>query len=203
VYQAKLGGYIGQNFGLIVKISEAEVQIKETVQDAAGDWVEREAKLELQESKMTALISKIKSGAMFVRVCLIALCALCLPALAQSNSIETVVANQQGANIVVKVGMKNPIQKAPVGFSINNPARIALDFHDTLNATGKTTIDVNIGDLRTVNLVEAAGRSRMVFNLNKALNYATTIEGNNLIITIDGSGGVATAVNSQGFTCKS
>ncbi|MBR7780871.1 type IV pilus secretin PilQ [Undibacterium sp. LFS511W] len=148
---------------------------------------------------MTALISKIKSGAMFVRICLIALCALCLPALAQSNSIESVVANQQGANIVVKVGMKNPIQKAPVGFSINNPARIALDFHDTLNATGKTTIDVNIGDLRTVNLVEAAGRSRMVFNLNKALNYATTIEGNNLIITIDGSGGVATAVNSQGL----
>lgn len=51
VYQAKLGGYIGQNFGLIVKISEAEVQIKETVQDAAGDWVEREAKLELQGSQ--------------------------------------------------------------------------------------------------------------------------------------------------------
>ena len=51
VYQAKLGGYIGQNFGLIVKISESEIQIKETVQDAAGDWVEREAKLELQGSQ--------------------------------------------------------------------------------------------------------------------------------------------------------
>ena len=51
VYQVKLGAYIGQNFGQIMKISENEIEIKETVQDAGGDWTEREAKLELQEAK--------------------------------------------------------------------------------------------------------------------------------------------------------
>ncbi|MFZ6874816.1 pilus assembly protein PilP [Undibacterium sp. Di27W] len=51
VYQVKLGAYIGQNLGMIIKISENEIGIKETVQDAAGDWAEREAKLELQEAK--------------------------------------------------------------------------------------------------------------------------------------------------------
>lgn len=51
VFQAKVGNYIGQNLGMITKISETEVDIKEIVQDAAGDWVERKAKLELQESK--------------------------------------------------------------------------------------------------------------------------------------------------------
>ncbi|MFZ6780975.1 pilus assembly protein PilP [Undibacterium sp. Ji83W] len=51
VYQVKLGSYLGQNFGLITKISESDIEIKETVQDAAGDWTERQAKLELQEAK--------------------------------------------------------------------------------------------------------------------------------------------------------
>lgn len=51
VYQVKIGNYIGQNFGMITHITDTEVQLKEIVQDAAGDWVERKAKLELQEKK--------------------------------------------------------------------------------------------------------------------------------------------------------
>ena len=46
----RVGNYVGQNFGLVTRISETEVQIKEIVQDAAGEWVERPAKLELQEA---------------------------------------------------------------------------------------------------------------------------------------------------------
>lgn len=51
LFQAKVGNYVGQNLGMITKITETEVDIKEIVQDAAGDWVERKAKLELQETK--------------------------------------------------------------------------------------------------------------------------------------------------------
>lgn len=51
VFQAKIGNYVGQNFGMITKITETEVELKEIVQDASGDWVERKAKLELQEAK--------------------------------------------------------------------------------------------------------------------------------------------------------
>ena len=49
VHMARVGNHVGQNFGLITGISETEVQLKEIVQDAAGDWVERPARLELQE----------------------------------------------------------------------------------------------------------------------------------------------------------
>ncbi|MGD9942816.1 MAG: pilus assembly protein PilP [Burkholderiaceae bacterium] len=49
VYQARVGNYAGQNFGKITRISETEVMLKELVQDAAGDWVERESALRLQE----------------------------------------------------------------------------------------------------------------------------------------------------------
>ncbi|MDP5009375.1 MAG: pilus assembly protein PilP [Glaciimonas sp.] len=51
VFQAKVGNYVGQNFGMVTRISENEVSLKEIVQDASGEWVEREAKLALQESK--------------------------------------------------------------------------------------------------------------------------------------------------------
>ena len=44
------GNYMGQNFGLVTKISETEVDLKEIVQDAAGEWIERPTKLELQEA---------------------------------------------------------------------------------------------------------------------------------------------------------
>jgi type IV pilus assembly protein PilP len=46
----RVGNYVGQNFGLVTRISESELQLKEIVQDAAGEWVERPAKLELQEA---------------------------------------------------------------------------------------------------------------------------------------------------------
>jgi type IV pilus assembly protein PilP len=49
VYQARVGSYAGQNFGKIVKIDDAEVFIKELVQDATGDWVERETSLRIKE----------------------------------------------------------------------------------------------------------------------------------------------------------
>lgn len=51
VYQVKVGNYVGQNFGIITRIDENEVAIKEIVQDAAGEWVERATTLQLQESK--------------------------------------------------------------------------------------------------------------------------------------------------------
>lgn len=51
LYQARVGNYVGQNFGVITKITETEVTLKEIVQDAAGEWVERITTLQLQESK--------------------------------------------------------------------------------------------------------------------------------------------------------
>lgn len=49
-FMVRRGNYLGQNFGLVTKISETEVDLKEIVQDAAGEWIERPTKLELQEA---------------------------------------------------------------------------------------------------------------------------------------------------------
>ena len=49
LYQVKAGDYLGQNFGRITKISETEIMLREVVQDAAGEWIERTSTLQLQE----------------------------------------------------------------------------------------------------------------------------------------------------------
>jgi len=49
LYQVKQGDYLGQNYGKITKISETDVALREIVQDAAGEWIERSSALQLQE----------------------------------------------------------------------------------------------------------------------------------------------------------
>jgi type IV pilus assembly protein PilP len=53
VHQVKSGQRIGQNYGLVTGVAETAINVKETVQDAGGEWIERMTKLELQESKET------------------------------------------------------------------------------------------------------------------------------------------------------
>ncbi len=123
-------------------------------------------------------------------------------ALAQENAIESISANQQGANVVINVAMKEAPKKLPIGFSITNPARIALDFGATANATGKSVQDINLGDVRGLNVVQAGERTRMVLNLKRPLNYAAAIDGKSVIVTVEGSGGVAQAVDSAGLPAR-
>ena len=49
VHQAKVGNHAGQNFGVITRVDESEVRLREVVQDAAGEWIQRETSLRLQE----------------------------------------------------------------------------------------------------------------------------------------------------------
>lgn len=49
LYQVKLGDYLGQNYGKITRITETDVSLREIVQDAAGEWIERTSALQLQE----------------------------------------------------------------------------------------------------------------------------------------------------------
>ena len=49
LYRVKVGNYMGQNFGLITIITESQIQLRELIQDAVGDWTERQSTLQLQE----------------------------------------------------------------------------------------------------------------------------------------------------------
>jgi type IV pilus assembly protein PilP len=49
IYQVRVGNYLGQNFGVIIGISDSEIRLKELVQDGGGDWTERSSTLQLAE----------------------------------------------------------------------------------------------------------------------------------------------------------
>lgn len=106
---------------------------------------------------------------------------------AQDNAIESISANRQGADVVVRINLKSPLSTAPIGFSVSNPARIALDFADTANATGSSARDINLGDVRNVNIVQAGERTRLVFNLKRPMTYSTSMDGKTMVVKIDGS----------------
>jgi len=122
----------------------------------------------------------------FVGGCLL----LVAPAHAQEikpNSIESMNVAQQGGILNVKLTFKDALTAVPSGFTVAKPARIALDFPNTTNGLGKTSQTFNEGDLRSANIVQAEGRTRLVFNLNKAMSYSATIEGNSLLLAFSPS----------------
>lgn len=120
-------------------------------------------------------------------------------AFAQENAIQSVNATQQGSKVMVRVQLKKALAAVPPGFSITNPARIAIDFPGVANEVGKNTIDVDQGDLRSVNLVQAGDRSRLVLNLRRPVTYNTTLDGNAVVVMLEGPA-AATAASSAGST---
>lgn len=100
------------------------------------------------------------------------------------NSIEAINVAQQGHEIAVKIDLQEPLSAPPAGFSVANPAKIAFDFPATANALGKTSQNINEGDLRSLNIVQVADRTRLVFNLVRNLNYRTRLEGKSLYVTL-------------------
>ena len=51
IHRVKVGNYMGQSFGIVTEITENQIKLKELVQDAAGDWTERQTGLQLLETK--------------------------------------------------------------------------------------------------------------------------------------------------------
>jgi type IV pilus assembly protein PilQ len=101
-----------------------------------------------------------------------------------SNAIEAVNVAQQGNEISLRIDMKEALAAPPPGFSVANPAKVALDFQSTANALGKNSQVFNQGDLRSMNVVQVGDRTRVVLNLVKNLNFKTRLEGKSLYVTL-------------------
>ena len=119
-----------------------------------------------------------------------------LGALAQT-AIESVSGSLQGGSEVIRVDLTQAIDYVPAGFTIQNPARIALDFRGVTNAMGRSLVDVNQGNLKSINVVQAGERTRLVLNLKQATGYTAEIKGKSLLIVLEPVGQVG-AVASAG-----
>jgi type IV pilus assembly protein PilQ len=105
-------------------------------------------------------------------------------AAAQENSIERVEATQTGNSTVLTVQLKSAVAGIPPSFSVANPARIAIDLPQTVNNLGRNQVEVNQGDLRSVNVVQAQGRSRLVLNLRRPVTHAISVDGSTVTIAL-------------------
>lgn len=98
--------------------------------------------------------------------------------------IQSVTGSVQNGVDVVRIEFKEPLRVPPTGFAIQAPPRIALDFPEATNATGRNSFDVNQGNLKSVNVVQAGDRSRVVLNLKQASSYQAEIQGNSLLVSL-------------------
>ena len=121
-------------------------------------------------------------------------------ALAQANSIESVSSVQQGNTTYLRIALKNALTSAPAGFSVANPPRIAFDFLDTDNRAGQGSVEFPQGDVRSVAIVQAGNRSRVVLNLKRPLSYNASVDGSTLVVALDPLATAAGAPASSAYS---
>lgn len=107
------------------------------------------------------------------------------------NAIESVTSSMQSGSEVIRIDLTQPLATAPTGFVIQAPARIALDFQGVTNAIGRSAVEVNQGNLRSINVVQAGERTRLVLNLKQATAYRTEVQGKSLLVSLEPVAGTA------------
>src|ERR1035437_4560743 len=106
---------------------------------------------------------------------------------AEPNLIESMTVAQQAGVLSVKLTFKVALTVLPAGFSVAKPAQIAFDFANTANGLGKNSQTYNEGDLKSANIVQTEGRTRLVLNLNQAMSYEASLDGKDLLLTLSPS----------------
>ena len=105
------------------------------------------------------------------------------PALFAANLQTMDVAALPGGQIELKLAFDQPIN-APNGYTIEQPARIALDFPGVKNKLGIKSRELGNGNVRSVNIVETADLVRLIINMTSSSPYNTRVDGKNLYVVV-------------------
>jgi type IV pilus assembly protein PilQ len=112
---------------------------------------------------------------------------------AAQNAIQSINSTQQAGAEVVRIELSEPLAAIPSGFTIQVPPRIAIDLPGVGNALGRSSVEINQGNLRSVSVAQAGERTRLVLNLKQASNYRAQLEGKVLLLVLDATPATATA----------
>ena len=117
-------------------------------------------------------------------ICLVGLYVL-VPMLANATTLDDIsYSSLPGDKVLLRLELSEPVQEEPLSFTIDNPARIALDFPGTSLNVDKKNQAIGIGVAHSVSAVEAAGRTRVVLNLVTSVPYDMEVQGNAVIVTV-------------------
>jgi len=120
------------------------------------------------------------------------LAAFISPALLAANLNALDVAALPGDRVELKLAFDEPVA-TPRGYTLDQPARIALDLPGVSNKLGAKNRELGVGNARSVTVIEAQGRTRLIVNLNTLVPYSTRVDGNNLFVVLGESSGAVRA----------
>jgi type IV pilus assembly protein PilQ len=114
-------------------------------------------------------------------------CALLITSIAAAGTLDTInYTSLPGDRVQLRLELSEPASSEPLSFTIDNPARVAIDFPGTsLNLADKSQ-NIGIGNAESVTAVEADGRTRVVVNLVDMVPYDISTDGNIVTVTLDG-----------------
>lgn len=105
-----------------------------------------------------------------------------------NNKIEKIsFANLPGGKVTITITTTEPFTQVPASFTLDKPARIALDFPKMSNGLGKSKLTAEQGGLASISLAEAKGRTRVLLNLTKKMAYSSQLNGKEIVISLQES----------------
>lgn len=130
----------------------------------------------------------MKRVALWVCAWWMALMALGVQAQSAStlNRVESIDVAQQAGDVVVRIGLKNALSGEPPSFTVAKPARVVIDLMNTESGLPATMQSAQEGDLHGVHVVQAGNRTRVVLNLIRPVPHSVKVDGNSLLITLNG-----------------
>jgi len=127
------------------------------------------------------------------KMSLAAVVALLSPLALAADLQKLDVASLPGDRVELKLTFDEPVSGSPKGYTIDEPARIALDLPGVQNKLGERNRELGLGNARSVTVVEANDRTRLIINLSNLAPYTTRAEGNNLYVLVGGAAPVASS----------
>ncbi len=124
---------------------------------------------------------------------------MCVFTLSQAATLDDISYSVlPGERVQLQIELSEPMQGEPLSFTIDNPARIALDFPNTTLGAVTKNQSIDVGVAHSVSVVEAAGRTRVVLNLIKSVAYDIEVQGSTVTVTLAGDVSSSTIASSPG-----
>jgi type IV pilus assembly protein PilQ len=110
--------------------------------------------------------------------------ALVSPLTWAAAAIQAITSTQQAGSDVVRIELSEPLAALPAGFIVQTPPRIAIDLPGVGSELERSVVEINQGNVRTVNVAQAGERTRLVLNLRQATTYTASLQGKTLLLSL-------------------
>ena len=111
--------------------------------------------------------------------------ALVSPLTWAAAAIQAITSSQQAGAEVVRIELSEPLTSLPAGFVVQSPPRIAVDLPGVTNGLARNVVDINQGNLRTVNVAQAGERTRLVLSMRQPTTYRAQLQGKALLLILE------------------